>query len=95
MECQTGQTLTRQRRSGSSIFLQILEFLRYVHNVEHSKYPNHKSELIGHLNMDISEIFNTQTRAPKQRCDQVSAGSKHHLPIIIHPPYLYIRGISQ
>ena len=27
---------------------------------------------------------------PKQRWDQVPAGSKHHLLIIIHPPYLCI-----
>ena len=29
----------------------------------------------------------------KQRCDQVPAGSKHHLPIIIHPQCLYILSV--
>ena len=32
---------------------------------------------------------------PKTEVDQVPTGSKHHLSIIIHPPYLRIRGIRQ
>ena len=39
---------------------------------------------VNHLNIDNSAIFDTQTWIPKQRCDQVPAGSKHHLAIIIH-----------
>ena len=56
-----------------------------------------KSELVSHLNIDNSEIFSTQTWTPKQRCDQVPAGSKHPLPntCIIHLSFLCIRGISQ
>ena len=41
-----------------------------------SKYP-----IVSHLNIDNSEIFDAQTWSPKQRCDQVPAGSKYHLPI--------------
>ena len=37
-----------------------------------------KSELVSHLNIDNSEVFDTQTWAQKQRCAQVPAGSKHH-----------------
>ena len=58
------------------------------------KYPNHKFKIVCHLNMDNSEIFDTLTYTPKQRCDLVPAGGKHHMPIIIHPPYLCIHGIS-
>ena len=48
-----------------------------------SKYPNHKSRLISLLNIDNSDIFDTnQTWAPKQKCDQVPAGSKHHVPMV-------------
>ena len=36
-----------------------------------------------------SEISDTQTWTPKQRCDQVLASSKRHLIIIILPPYLF------
>ena len=48
-----------------------------------------------YLPLDNSEIFDAQTWTPKQRCDQVLASSKHHLPIIIDPPYLCIPVISQ
>ena len=34
-----------------------------------SKYPTHKSELVSHLNVDNSEIFDTHTWTPKQRGD--------------------------
>ena len=45
----------------------------------------------------LRNIGNTDM-IPKQRCDQVHAGSKHHLPVImpppspppLAPPYLYI-----
>ena len=53
------------------------------------------NELVSHLNIDNSEISDIQTWVPKQRFDQVPAGSKHRLPIILHPPCLCIRGISQ
>ena len=35
-----------------------------------SKYPNHKSELVSHLNIVTSEIFDAQTRTLKQRFNQ-------------------------
>lgn len=57
-----------------------------------SKYSNCKSKLVNHLNIVNSEIFVTQ--AQKQRCDQVLVGSKHHLPILVHPLCLWIRGMS-
>ena len=38
--------------------------------------PNGQSaQIISHLNIDSSEIFDTQTWTPKQRCDQVPTGS--------------------
>ena len=49
------------------------------------EYPNHKSKRESHLNIDNSEIFDTQIWTPNQRCDQLPAGSKRHLPIT-HPP---------
>ena len=42
-----------------------------------------------------TEILDMQTWASKQRCGQQPAGKKHHLPIIIHSPYLCISGINQ
>ena len=43
---------------------------RSGHNAKWSRNPNHKFELVSHLNIDNSEIFETQTWTPKQRCDQ-------------------------
>ena len=60
-----------------------------------SKYQIHKSKPVSPLNIDNSEIFDAQIWTTKERCGQVPAGSKHHLPIIIHPSYLCIRGTSQ
>ena len=46
-----------------------------IHNkAKLSKYQSHKSEIVSHLNIDISEIFDTQTWTPKQRCDQGARG---------------------
>ena len=54
------------------------------------------SEDRGHFNTDNSVIFDTQTWTPKERCDLVPAGSKHHLPVIIHRHIcVCIRGESQ
>ena len=41
--------------------------LSYINKL--SKYPNYKSELVSHLNIDKSEIFDTQAWTPKQRGD--------------------------
>ena len=74
----------------SDVVLDNTSFWRYgcqfrmiiiFYQAKWSKYPNHKSELVSHLNIDNSEKFDTQTWTPKQRYDQVPAGSKHHLPI--------------
>ena len=48
-----------------------------------------KTELVSQLNIDNSEVFDTQTWAQQHRCDQVPSGSKHH------PPCLCIRRISR
>ena len=32
-----------------------------TYKAKRSKLPNHKSELVRHLNVDTSEIFDTQT----------------------------------
>ena len=50
-----------------------------------------KSKFVSRLNIANSEMFDTQTWILKQRCDQVPAGSKHHLLIIINAPYLRYR----
>ena len=63
-------------------------FINILYKAKWSKYPSHSSKLGSHLNIDNSEIFNTKTCLLKQRYDQVPAGNKHHLPIIIHPPCL-------
>ena len=66
---------TRHNTSCTEVKINLKEF-RVV------KDPNHKSELVSHLNIDISEIFDTQTWTPKHRCDQVLVSSKHHLPVV-------------
>ena len=78
------QPLSIQRSINKTIcYLIIVSFNLYITKAKWSKYPNYKFELISHLKIDNSEIFDTQTWTPKQRCDQVPEGSKHHLPIII------------
>ena len=54
-----------------------------------SKYEKRKSEFVSHININSSAIFDTQTWIPKQRCDQVPAGSKHHLSII-HTRHVFL-----
>ena len=43
--------------------------IRPFYKAKWSKYPDHKSELVRHLNIDSSEKFDTQTWTPKQRCE--------------------------
>lgn len=44
--------------------------IEFVNKVKRSKLPNHKSELMSRLNIDLSEIFDDQTLTIKQKCDQ-------------------------
>ena len=62
--------------------------------VKWSKYTNYKSELVCHLNIGDSKIFDTHTGTPKQTRDQVAERSTHHLSIIL-PQYLCFCGISR
>ena len=53
-----------------------------------------KSELASHLNVDIIEVFYTQTVTPNKgviRYPQVES----IIYLLKHPPYLYVRGINQ
>ena len=77
----------------TAICIMVIQFV--IYKAKWSKYPNHKSELVSHLDIDNFEIFDTQTWTRKQRCDQVLAGSKHQLSIIIHTSCLCINNISQ
>ena len=79
----------------SSSCTHYVESSKALNKAKCSKYPKYKFELISHLNIDDSEIFYTQSWPQIKRHDQVSSGSKHHLPIIIHLLCLCIRGISQ
>ena len=67
--------------------INMFEHLKTGKKSKWSKYLNHKSKLVSHLNIDNSEVFDTQTWTLKQRCDQV--------PKDINITSLCIRGISQ
>ena len=58
----------------------------FTHEEKLSKYLNHTSELVSHLCIANSKIFDTQTWVPKHRYDKELVSSKHHLSIIILPP---------
>ena len=57
-----------------------------------SKYPNHKSEFFSHLDIDSSEILDTQTWTPKKRYNQVLEKSKYNTPPIAM--YLWSKSVK-
>ena len=78
LSCQSTQVINPKDTLNTLVKKKLICIVKKCLKAKLSKYPSHKSELVSHLNIDNSEIFDTQPwTAPKDRCGQVSAGSSH------------------